>query len=257
LRDYNSSDDLKSRRAALNDMDERTVTDLLIDQIEFADVIVMNKCDRIGTRERERLEAILRALNPGAHILASQFGRVDPREILGTHRFDFAKAQANPGWLRELRGSHVPETLEYGISSFVYRAQRPFHPKRLDALLSSEWHGVLRSKGFMWIASRHRVLIEWSQAGGVCHLRPAGTWWADVGQSRWPDDPETLEFIKARWGSVWGDRRQEIVIIGIEMDSHALTASLDACLLSDEEMSGGPDAWKKLPDPLPVWPELG
>ncbi len=257
LRDYHSSDDLQARRAALNENDERTVTDLLIDQIEFADVIVMNKCDRIGTRERERLEAILRALNPGAHILASQFGRIDPKEILGTGRFDFAKAQANPGWLRELRGSHVPETLEYGISSFVYRAQRPFHPQRLDALLSREWHGVLRSKGFMWIASRHRVLIEWSQAGGVCHLRPAGTWWADIGEARWPDDPETIEFIKARWGSVWGDRRQEIVIIGIEMDRDALSIALDSCLLTDDEMEGGPEAWRKLPDPLPEWPELG
>jgi len=253
LQDYSDAEDLHDRKAALNEADDRTVTDLLIDQIEFANVIVINKCDLIGTKERERLEAILLSLNPAARIVMAQHGRVPLDEVLNTGLFDFDKAAAAPGWLKELRGSHTPETLEYGISSFVYRARRPFHPERFWEQMGLEWTGVLRSKGYCWVASRDQYCCEWAQAGGVCHLRPAGRWWGDVPREQWPDEPETLAFIQERWDKTWGDRRQEIVIIGIDIDRDALIKALDECLITDQEMALNKSGWATLPDPLPKW----
>lgn len=253
LQEYDRADYLADRDVALNDQDERTVTDLLVDQVELADVIVVNKTDRVREVDLARLEAILHHLNPEARVIRATFGQVSPEQVLGTGLFDFARAQAAPGRLKELRGEHVPETREYGIDSFVYRAWRPFHPKRFRARMHGEWPGVLRSKGYFWLATRNGVACEWSHAGGACHVRPAGTWWADVPPDGRPRDAENRAFLRARWREPHGDRRQELVIIGIEMDRDRITAALDACLLTAAEMAAGPEAWRSLPDPFPRW----
>ncbi len=253
LKDWDSSDDLRQRGQAAREDDARTVSDLLVEQIEFADVLVVNKCDRVTERELARLEAILARLNPGAKLVRAQFGRVAPTELLGTRRFDFAKASANPGWLREMRGQHTPESEEYGISSFVFRAKRPFHPERLWKAMNAEWRGVLRSKGFIWLATRHDIAVEWAQAGGTCHVRDAGTWWAMVPRKQWPRDTENRRFISERWEEPWGDRRQELVIIGAGMDTDGLRTLLTDCLLTDTEMALGPDVWSTWTD-LPTDP---
>ncbi len=251
LIEYDRADYLQSRGAALNDQDDRTITDLLIDQVEFADVIIINKVDRVRDADAARLESILNRLNPAARIIRTSFGQIPPGEVLGTGLFDLERAKAAPGWMRELRGEHVPETEEYGIGSFVYRAWRPFHPKRFWDRMNGEWRGVIRSKGFFWLATRHDVAWEWSQAGGACHVRPAGTWWVSVPLEQRPFDVEDQAFLKQRWREPYGDRRQELVIIGIGMDREELSASLDACLLTDAEMGVGPNQWIGLADPFP------
>ncbi|AUX19717.1 hypothetical protein SOCEGT47_001690 [Sorangium cellulosum] len=257
LADWTSADDLRARKAALDGDDERTVADLLVEQVEFANVLVVNKTDLVGEDEVERLTAMLRHLNPGARILRSLRGQVDPREILGTARFDFEEAARAPGWMRELRGEHVPETEEYGIQSFVYRARRPMHPGRLWQLLhgASAWDGVLRSKGFFWLATRMSVTGAWSQAGGAASFEAAGRWYAALPEAEWPGDEETRAAIDAAWDPTWGDRRQEIVFIGVDMNREALTRGLDACLLTPDEMAEGPSGWRRLDDPFPAWEE--
>lgn len=250
LLDWDAAEELKSKGMAASDQDERTVTDLLVEQVEFADVIVVNKVDRMTETGAQRLSAILSALNPGAKIIRSTYGQIELREILDTRKFSFEKAAANPGWLREMRGEHIPETEEYGISSFVYRAKRPFHPGRLWKAMNSEWKGVVRSKGFVWLATDGRTAFEWSQAGGVCHVRGAGTWWAVVPPSRRPRDAENRKFLADRWDERWGDRRQELVIIGIGMDQLALRGMLDECLITDSEMALGPEAWEHWESPF-------
>ncbi|PXW23947.1 zinc metallochaperone GTPase ZigA [Paraburkholderia caballeronis] len=253
LRDYSSQDSLRSRGESLGDEDERTVVDLLIEQIEFCDVIVLNKTDLIDEADRERLMAILHRLNPRAGIEISEFGRVPLDRVLDTKLFDFEEASKAPGWLRELRGEHTPETEEYGIRSFVWRARRPMHPKRFSDLVNSEWPGVVRSKGFFWLASRPTHAGSWSQAGAVCRHGMAGLWWAAVPKSHWPTDPESLEFIDRSWEPNVGDARQELVLIGIDMDEPALRERLDACLLTDAEMAEGPHGWTQYDDPFPAW----
>lgn len=253
LRDYGSGDFLRERGESLGEADDRTVVDLLIDQIEFCDVIVVNKADLVGPGDLARLVSILATLNPRARVEIAQFGRVDLGSILDTGLFDFEQAAAAPGWLQEMRGEHVPETEEYGIASFVYRARRPFHPQRFWDLIHSEWDGVVRSKGWFWLASRPDFAGSWSQAGGACRHGAAGLWWSAVDQSEWPDDPDYLASIADKLDGPWGDRRQELVLIGMGMDEAALRARLDACLLDDAEMASGPTAWVRLPDPFPVW----
>lgn len=255
LRDYSSRDSLQARGESLGDEDARTVVDLLIEQIEFCDVIVLNKVDLINDAERERLMAILRSLNPRARIEISEFGKVPLDRVLDTGLFDFEEASKAPGWLQELRGTHKPETEEYGISSFVYSARRPFHPRRFFDLVESEWPGVVRSKGFFWLASQPTLAGSWSQAGAVARHGPAGYWWAAVPSERWPEDPESVALIRAKWDDRVGDARQEIVLIGMDMDESTLRARLDACLLSDEEMAQGPAAWTSWTNPFPGWPD--
>ncbi|WP_414440764.1 zinc metallochaperone GTPase ZigA [Burkholderia sp. 22PA0106] len=254
LRDYSSRDSLQSRGESLGEEDRRTVVDLLIEQIEFCDVIVLNKIDLLDSGERERLTAILRGLNPRARIEAAEFGKVPLDRVLGTGLFDFDEASKAPGWLQEMRGMHRPETDEYGIGSFVYRARRPFHPQRFHVLVESEWPGVVRSKGFFWLASHPTLAGNWSQAGAVARHGPAGYWWAAVPDERWPDDPEAVALIRAKWDDRVGDARQEIVLIGMEMDEAALRARFDACLLTDAEMAQGPQAWAAWPSPFSDWP---
>ena len=255
LRDYGSRDSLLERGEFAGEGDERTVVDLLIEQIEFCDVLVLNKTDLVDAQDRERLMAILHQLNPRARIEIAEFGQVPLDRVLDTGLFDFQEASKAPGWLQELRGAHTPETEEYGIRSFVYRARRPFHPQRFQSFLRGEWPGVMRSKGFYWLASHPMMAGSWSQAGAVVRHGPAGYWWAAVPPDRWPRDPETVRLIRAKWDENVGDARQELVLIGMDMDERTLRAGLDACLLTEDEMNLGPDAWQQWPTPFEEWPE--
>lgn len=250
LHDYGSEDDLAARGQALGEEDTRAVVDLLIEQVEFCDVIVVNKLDLITDLEREHLEAILQRLNPRARIETARFGKVALNRVLGTGLFDFEQAAQAPGWLKTLRGEHLPETDTYGVGSFVYRARRPFHPVRLHAAINQEWPGVVRSKGFFWLASRPQHAFEWSQAGAICRHGPAGLWWAAVPREQWPTAAEDRAAIEALWDSAVGDARQELVLIGIGMDERALIQLLDSCLLTDAEMADGPEGWLGLEDPF-------
>jgi G3E family GTPase len=180
-------------------------------------------------------------------------GRVALAQVVGTRLFDAERAAQYSGWARELAGIHTPETVEFGISSFVYRARRPFHPEQLKALFASEWSGVIRSKGFFWIASKPSSVGTWSQAGGMCSVEQAGYWWVSVTKTAWPTEPEALEDIVREWQEPWGDRRQEIVMIGADMDEPGLHAAFDACLLSEAELIGGLDAWAELPGSYVPW----
>ncbi|XJC79803.1 zinc metallochaperone GTPase ZigA (plasmid) [Delftia tsuruhatensis] len=254
LRDYSSQDSIQSRGESLGEEDARTVVDLLIEQIEFCDVLVLNKIDLISEPERERLMAILNSLNPRARIETAEFGQVPLDRVLNTGLFDFEEASKAPGWLQELRGTHTPETEEYGIGNFVYRARRPFHPQRFKALVESEWPGVVRSKGFFWLANFPTLAGSWSQAGAVARYHVAGYWWASLPPERWPEDPEAVALIKEKWDERVGDARQELVLIGMDMDEEALRARFDACLLSDEEMASGPSTWTTWTNPFSDWP---
>ena len=253
LADYSSTDALADRGAALGDDDERNVVDLLIEQVEFCDVLVLNKTDLLGAADLARLEHILHALNPRARIIHSSFGQVPLDIVLNTGRFDFEAASSAPGWLQELRGSHAPESETYGISSFVYRARRPFHPQRLWQLIHEDWPGVIRSKGYFWLATRPDFAASWSQAGSVARHEAAGLWRAAVPVSEWPEDAEPGAKPDADWDDRYGDRHQEIVLIGIEMDPAALTARFDSCLISDAEMLAHGDDFSSLNDPFPLW----
>ena len=254
LRDYSSQDSIQSRGESLGEDDARTVVDLLIEQIEFCDVLVLNKIDLISEQERERLMAILNSLNPRARIETAEFGKVPLERVLNTGLFDFEEASKAPGWLQELRGTHTPETEEYGIGNFVYRARRPFHPQRFLELVESEWPGVVRSKGFFWLANFPTLAGSWSQAGAVARYHVAGYWWASMPPERWPEDPEAVALIKEKWDERVGDARQELVLIGMDMDEAALRARFDACLLSDEEMASGPSTWTTWTNPFSDWP---
>ncbi|QDY44366.1 zinc metallochaperone GTPase ZigA [Candidatus Pantoea soli] len=253
LRDYESDDSIQARGESLSDEDERTVVDLLIDQIEFCDVLILNKMDLISEADSARLMAILRSLNSRAKIISAEFGKVKLGDVLNTGLFDFNAAAQAPGWLKELRGEHTPETEEYGIHSFVFRARRPFHPDRFLNVIENDMKGIVRSKGFFWLASRPEHAGSWSQAGGVSRQGLAGMWWASVPQQHWPEDQESRDFIMQNWVDGTGDARQELVFIGIGMDAPQLRLKLNSALLTDEEMQAGPDSWKKLHDPFQPW----
>ncbi len=256
---YLSMADLKQLELEVDENDERTLVDLLVDQVEFADVLILNKCDLLDQVELNQLEAILRKLNPSARLLRTEFGRVELKEVLGTGLFDLEKAQASPGWLQELNGEHTPETEEYGISSFVYRARRPFHPQRLWNEVQQTWPGLLRAKGFFWLATRHDTIGIWALAGGSLVLDPGGFWWASREPNEGPLDPEDQAYLESRWEEPYGDRRQELVFIGIHMDQSDLVERLERSLLTPQEMELGPQSWARFVDPLPAWsptPEL-
>ena len=256
MKDFGSWDDLVDRRMGLSEEDDRNIVDLLVDQVEFADVIVINKTDLISEFEREQLAEILRRLNPTAELLHSTESRVPLRQIMGTGRFQLEQAEEMPDWLTVPRGQEATETEEYGISSFVYRRDRPFHPERLSTEISKDWEtgvfaGILRSKGVMWIASRHDHAYDWSQAGCSIRMDPAGPWWAETPQDDWPDDAQEVAELRARFVGPYGDRQQELVIIGQSLDASHIESILDQCLVTEEEYEQGPDAWSEFADPLP------
>ena len=250
LEDFDSVDDLKDRKIALSDEDERSIGDLLIDQIEFANVLAVNKVDMVTADELQRLDAVLRHLNPGARIVHMERGRVSLDSILNTGLFNMAEAETSAGWLKELNGQHTPETEEYGISNFVYRARRPFHPVRLNAIIDEGIQNVLRAKGFLWLATANDDSILFSIAGKTLSLEPQANWLAAMPLNQLMADPETQKYLEAVWQDPYGDRRQEIVFIGMQMDREALCARLDAALLNDEEFAVGPDLWLGFEDPL-------
>ena len=257
LPDFQAAQTLASRGETLGEEDERSITDLLIEQIEFADVLLISKIDLISRAEREELTAILRRLNTRAKIVPMSMGAVPLEAILNTGLFDFERAAESPGWLKELRGEHLPETEEYGIASSAYRARRPFHPQRFFDFLSREWSNgrLLRSKGFFWLASKYQEAGSWSQAGGLMRHGLAGRWWRFVPKSQWPQDEDELKGIIRQWDKASGDCRQELVFIGQHIDFDRLHAELDACLLSDAEMAAGVETWLQLPDPFGPWQE--
>lgn len=253
LKDYTSADSIQSRGESLGEGDVRNVVDLLIDQIEFCNVIILNKTDLIDKVQQQKLVAIIRSLNPDARIVHAQFGVVPLEEVLNTGLFDFDKAAQAPGWLKELRGEHTPETDEYGITSFVFRARRPFHPARFAQVMEGSLDGVVRSKGYFWLASRPEYAGSWSQAGGVARQGLAGSWWVSMPKERWPTDEESLGYIRSVWVEGVGDARQELVFIGMGMDEDLLRARLNDALLTDREMAEGLAKWIFYPDPIEAW----
>jgi G3E family GTPase len=254
--DLGSLDDLRERQIALSDEDERTIPDLLIDQVEFANVIIINKADLLSESELGALQALLRHLNPEAELIVATRGVVSPSRILGTGMFDFEQAEAAPGWQKELAGEHIPETEEYGIGSFVYRARKPFHPERLWRAIDAGLPGVLRAKGFFWVATRPDLVGTWSQAGQLLEVNPGGYWYAATDPEHWDVDDEERAIIESHWAPEVGDRRQEIAIIGQGLNRAALSAMLDACLVTDEEQQAGPSLWQTFADPFPEWSEV-
>jgi G3E family GTPase len=250
FREFQETDYIRDRGESLGEGDERTVVDLLVDQIEFADVILISKTDLIDGQMLARVTGVIRILNTEAKIVPIRHGEIPLREVLGTRRFDLEKAQKAPGWIKELMGEHVPETEEYGISSFVYRARRPFHPERFWTVIHRHWPGVVRSKGFFWLATRMEWIGEWHQAGGACRYGVCGTWWCTAPRTFWPDDETARKRILSKMVEPYGDRRQEIVIIGVQMDSRGLTQMLDEALLTDAEYAAGPQVWATYPDPF-------
>lgn len=256
-RDLEAAEALAERGASLDEDDERSLAELLIDQVEFADVILVSKIDLISSAEREELCAVLRRLNPQAEVLPMAMGAVAPERILGTGRFDFERAAQAPGWLQVLRGEQVAESEAYGIASTTWRARRPLHPRRFSDFIHREWDNgrLLRSKGWFWLASRPEAIGSWSQAGGLLRYGYAGRWWQAVPAEEWPQDAETRAAILADWQADGGDRRQELVFIGQGIDFARLHAELDACLLDARELAAGEAAWRALDDPFESWDE--
>lgn len=253
LRDFSSHDFLRDRGETLGEEDERSLVDLLTDQIEFADVIILNKVTDAGAAQTDAARKIIKALNPDARLIETDQSRVDADQIFDTGLFDFDTAHEHPLWAKELYGfaDHVPETEEYGVTSFVYRARRPFDPAKVHAVLNGNLPGVIRAKGHFWLATRPNWVAEFSLAGAMSSVTPLGGWWAAVPRERWPDHAEALEKMRENWVEPWGDRRQELVFIGAGMDHAALTAKLDACLLDADSFS--PELWADMADPFPKW----
>ncbi|MGB1869138.1 MAG: zinc metallochaperone GTPase ZigA [Porticoccaceae bacterium] len=255
LKDYDEAKYLQDTGESLGEEDERSVADLLVDQVEFADVILISKTDLASSSDIERLNAILKTLNTDAKILPISQGQVDIDQVLSTGLFDFERAQQAPGWLKEMRGEHVPETEEYGIASFTYEARRPFHPQKFHQFLhgTDQYGKLIRSKGYFWLASRPEFAGQWSQAGGIARYGFAGMFWKAIPEKNWPTDEEYLASIKKSWVEPFGDMRQELVFIGQSLDQYAMTQALDDCLLSEDELLRGKEYWTSLQDPFPVW----
>ena len=258
IKDYEEAKYLQETGESLGEDDERSVADLLIDQIEFADVILISKTDLVEDKDIDKLKAIIKTLNTQAEIIPIKEGNVEIDKVLNTGLFDFAKAKEAPGWLKEMRGEHIPETEEYGISSFTYTARRPFLPEKFyNFLHSTEKYGkLIRSKGFFWLGSRLEYAGQWSQAGGIARYGFAGMFWRSVPKQDWPTDEQTLASIKANWVEPFGDMRQELVFIGQGLDESAIKKALDECLVSEDDMLKGEEFWTTLNDPFPPWPEI-
>ena len=251
LRDYSSHDFLKDRGEILGDEDDRTLVHLLTDQIEFADVVVLNKVDDATPEQVDAARKIIRSLNADTQIVEANYSDVSPSKIFDTGLFDFEKAESHPMWAKELYGfeNHVPETDEYGVTSYTYRARRPFDPEAINDLLNGALPGVIRAKGHFWVGTRPEWLAEFSLAGALSSISPLGTWWASVPPERWPDNDALRDYLKANWEEPWGDRRQEIVFIGAGIDWPRLKERLDSALLPDDF---NPEA-VELNDPFPIW----
>ena len=256
LNDYASTDFLKDRGEALGDEDTRSLVNLLVDQIEFADVVILNKIDAATPQQLDAARKIIRSLNPDAELIETSMSNVPLDRVLDTGLFDHDKAEEHPLWFKELYGfaDHNSEADEYGVTSIVYRTRRPFHPEKFHAFINSPWPGVIRAKGHFWLATRPQWVGELSQAGALVRHEAMGFWWSSVPKERWPDHPEWRRHLAEKWDPVYGDRRQEIVFIGTGMDEAALRRRLDACLVGEEDaLAMQLDDWKALNDPFPQW----
>lgn len=246
--DIRSGDLLRDRGETTGEDDDRCLADLLAEQVEWSNVVIINKVDLVDETELAAVRAAVRALNREAKILTTSESRVDLREVMDTGLFDLERAEQAPGWIQELQGEHVPETEEYGITSFVFRDRRPFHPHRLMEFLETDRPTLLRSKGYFWIASQPDYAVEWSQAGGSARFEYGGRWVAGLPEEEIQTaDPEVL----AEWDPVFGDRMQELVFIGIGLEEAPLRSELEACLLTEEELGAGSEGWRGTEDPFP------
>lgn len=254
LADYSSTDLLKDRGEARDDSDNRTLVDLLVEQIEFADVIVINKISDVSMWERATVRAVVAALNPSAQVIEADFGFLPLDSILDTRLFSEAKSARHPLWHKELYGwgEHHPETEEYGIGSFVYRARRPFDPTKFQNFLDTDWSGLIRAKGHFWLATRPEWIGLMSIAGIQRRVEAKGFWWATVPRAHWPRHPQFNSLIERHWSTVWGDRRQELVFIGIDLERSSIRQALDDCLIGPEA-SFDQRIGRDLPDPFPPW----
>jgi len=274
-RDFCSPDRLADRGMVAGPDDQRGLVNLLAEQVEFADVILVNKTDRAGAETTRQVKQVIRALNRDAEIVETTHSSIALDRVLGTGRFDFVKAQLAPGWMKELRGEHTPETEAYGITSFVYRARRPFHPQRFFRLINEGLGGVIRSKGFFWLATRMDWVGELSTVGGATQHEAAGFWFAardrvdarrigerlrtgervtaPLPEAHLVHDMNEYAAMKKLWDPAWGDRRQELAVIGVGLDEKRVREELDGCLLTPREMRLGPAGWQGLPDPFPHW----
>lgn len=245
IKDYCSSDTILERQLNDDPEDGRTIVNLLIDQIEFANVIIINKIDLMSEHQINELNELIKKLNPGAKIIYASYGKIPISEIINTGLFDYEKTSQSAGWIKELENDHIPETEEYGISSFVYRAREPFHPDRFWVYVNQSWdHSIIRSKGLFWLASRPNQALSWSQAGGSLRADSAGVWWGSLSmlernQNR--NFQANEEVIMSRWDKIYGDRINEIVIIGQDMNQHKIVQELNKCLCNETEY----DAYKE------------
>jgi G3E family GTPase len=255
-RDFGSVDTIFSRELNDDPSDQRTIVNLLVDQLEFANVILLNKTDLVTEEQAQELEALIRKFNADAKIIRTQHSKVAPSEILNTRLFDYERTSQSAGWIKELYEEHTPETEEYRISSFVFRERRPFHPERFWQYLNRDWPAtVVRSKGLFWIASRPDDAMNWSQAGGSLRAEKAGVWWSSMPYGQRINHPvfvENKEFIESRWDADWGDRKTELVLIGQDMEEQQIRSALSECLLTDEEVKDW-EMGKAFEDNWPVW----
>ena len=248
LKDYDEAKYLNDTGESLGEDDHRTIADLLIEQIEFADILLITKCDLVDEATVKRLTAILKKLNTHAKIIPIKNGKLPINTVLNTNLFSFEKAQEAPGWLKEIRGEHTPETEEYGISSFVYQARKPFYPKKFYDFLHNEILSgkLIRSKGYFWLATRPQLAGNWNQAGGIAHHGYAGLFWKAIPRARWPKDQESLDSINKNWQEPFGDMRQELVFISQNLDETKIKNLLDECLLSDDDLLLGKNIGQNL-----------
>ena len=256
LTDYSSTDLLSHRGEIAGEGDDRSLVALLVEQIEFADVVIVNKASEVSEEQLAMVKKVVASLNGDAQIIPSDYSQVELDQVIGTGLFDEEQAEQHPLWLKELYdfASHRPETEEYGVESFVYRARRPFDPAKFYSFLTGEsLNHVIRSKGHFWLATRPDYLGELAIAGTQKNVSRMGRWWAAVPKVHWPDDGTFEEFVMKHWDENWGDRRQEIVFIGINMDEAKITKALDNCLV--DAHSFAPEEWAQMQDPFPSWGE--
>ncbi len=252
LDNFRSTELLQDRGESLGEEDDRDIVNLLTDQIEFCDVLILNKIDQVSEDEITKIKKIIKSLNPVAEIIETTHSQVPLKKVINTGKFSFERAAQDPMWLKEARGEHVPETEEYGISSFVYKANRPFHPQRFWEYSQESWPGVVRAKGYFWLASRWEYVGGFSQAGKMRKLDCAGNWWGVLDVEDWPEQIKLLAE-KNNWDKRYKDRRQEIVIIGIKHNKEEITERLNQCLVTDSEFEAGLNEWQKFEDPFPAW----
>lgn len=255
LKDFSSADYLTTRDLTNIDGDDRTIVNLLTDQIEFANVIVINKIDLVSEDQIEVLSAIIKKLNPEAKIITANNAKVHLKNVINTGLFDYEKAEASAGWIQELENEHVPETEEYGISSFVFRSKKPFHPERFLNYLNGQFpQNIIRSKGLFWIASRSNQALVWSSAGGSCKADNAGVWWVSMPfaeRINYAEFSDNKEQIEADWDVLFGDRKIELVFIGQHLAKDKMIAELEDCLLTEGEIN----VWKNKQFPVQdQWP---